>query len=596
MPAGAYYEKHFIHMPKEVRITRGLDSMGALRPDGSGSVLMGKRKGDLLTAIKVLPVTIHSRSQLYDHFQAAAERLKRINLEPNPNLVKVLNYGISEIGSHPFIESEFIDGPDLDELLEPPYDPVFTLFEVLKVADHLANALAQCHQAGVVHGSIKPANIRFNMQSADYVLVGFGLSTLTPKQLKGIKLQETPFTAPELLGGQLAFSSDVYSYGVILYRLLSGTTPFLRVDGAGTDSYMRAISVLIDSRRENLPESWTTEQKEREMRIPAWLPELITSCLHMNPEDRFFSGVSLQEALVQHSMEGTDGDAIPSVMLQQENDRLRSLIIHNKELAADKEEEVARLKALISHREEQLNALKYQMGTILPEKSGIGLSKVILAVLLVGMLGAAGSYIYLNQQQRDGLMASADPGAVPADPSDSKVSENVLPASTEIKDTESVATEDVATKNLAAENVGKKVDNDAADGVMPEATAPKSQTVPLKKPEPEPKRKPETRPVNQRRRETKPPVARQEEKEEDEIVYEPEPQPYRPKYTLGSSQAFFYSRPEENARRNLVLVPSDNTELVAVEDSNGFIYVSFFDAEGKTVRGWLRKQDLRRLN
>jgi serine/threonine-protein kinase len=367
--------------------------------------------------------------------------------------------------------------------------------------------------------------------------------------------------------------------------LLSGTTPFLRVDGAGTDSYKRAMSVLIDTRMENLPESWTTDQKEREMKIPAWLPELITCCLHMNPQDRFFSGVSLQEALVQHSMEGADGDAIPSVMLQQENDRLRSLIIHNKELAANKDEEVARLKALISHREEQLNALKYQMGTILPEKSGIGLSKVILAVLLVGMLGAAGSYIYLNQQQRDGLMASADPVAIPQDPSDSNVSENVLPASTEIKDTENVDTE----------NVEKKADNDAAGDAMPEAAEPTKRTEPLKKVEREPKSKPETRPVSQRRRASKPPVA-QEEKENEEVVYEPEPQPYRAKYTLGSSQAFFYSRPEENARRNLVLVPSDNTELVAVEDSNGFIYVSFFDAEGKTVRGWLRKQDLRRLN
>ena len=67
--------------------------MGALRPEGSGSVLKGKRKGDLLTAIKVFPVTIHSRSQSYDQFQAGAEQLKRINLEPNPNLVKVLNYG-----------------------------------------------------------------------------------------------------------------------------------------------------------------------------------------------------------------------------------------------------------------------------------------------------------------------------------------------------------------------------------------------------------------------------------------------------------------------------------------------------------------------
>ncbi len=558
--------------------------MGALRPEGSGSVLKGKRKGDLLTAIKVFPVTIHPRGQAYDKFQAGAEQIKRINLEPNPNLVKVLNYGISEIGSQPFIETGFIDGPDLDELLEPPYDPVFTVFEILKVADHLANALAQCHQAGVVHGNIKPANIRFNLESADYVLVGVGLSALTPKQRQAIRPEETPYAAPEIRNGRMTFSSDIYSYGMILYRLLTGTTPFHRPDETGSAAVL--LPGLLDTRRENLPDSWSAGQKEKEMEVPAWLPEIIAVCLRSNPEERYFSGVNLREALVAESLSGKGGDPIPAVMLQQENDRLRSLIIHNKELAADKEQEVARLKALVSHREEQLNALKYQMGTILPEKSGVGLGKVITAVLLVGMLAAAGSYIYLNQRQDTDLMVYSDPVPAPEDVSDSNLRDNVLPAATEARGTGSAP----AVEKEPASRPETDMPDEPAERGLPDSRRAGTSSAGAEKAKPESGQTPDRRAEAPRKN------RRVAERQREETVYEPEPEPYRPKYTLDSSQAFFYSRPEETARRNLVLVPSDNTELVAVEDSNGFIYVSFFDSEGKTVRGWLRKQDLRRLN
>ena len=564
-------------MPKEVRITRGLESMGALRSDGSGSVLKGKRKGDLLTAIKILPVTISPRSQANDQFQAAAEQLKRINLDPNPNLVKILYYGISELGSHPFIETEFVEGPDLQELLQPPYDAVFTLFEVLKVADHLANALAQAHRVGVIHGNIKNTNVKFDMDSADYVLVGFGLSTLTAKQLQSLKPEDSPFLAPEQRAGKYLFQSDIYSYGMILYHLLTGGAPFLRFESTDAGSSSRAaLTVLLDTRKENMPDSWTADQKQQEQKVPEWLLDIIARCLQVNPLERYASGEELQSALVEHSVTEAGGAVVPA-LLQQENDRLRSLVIHNKEITADKEEEVARLKAIITHREEQLNALKYQMGTILPEKSGVGLSKVIMAVLLVGSLGAAGTYFFLNQQASDrSLIAYSEPAPeTPAVGSDSNISENVLPAS---------------ARDFKADPPGK-VNNDI---IVPKAE--KETEEPVKKPEKKKeerktaiKPKPERRTEPRRQRKVQAPV-------EEEQFYEPEPVPYRAKYTLNSSQAFFYSRPEESARRNLKLVLSDNTELVAVEDSNGFIYVSFFDTEGKSVRGWLRKQDLRRLN
>ncbi len=82
-------------------------------------------------------------------FRTKLRKLKKVNEEPNPHVVKILNSGISESGSFPFIEMEFIEGPDLEELLRPPHDPIFPLREVIKVADQLASALAHCHKVGV---------------------------------------------------------------------------------------------------------------------------------------------------------------------------------------------------------------------------------------------------------------------------------------------------------------------------------------------------------------------------------------------------------------------------------------------------------------
>ncbi|HEY0771635.1 MAG TPA: hypothetical protein VGD31_15020, partial [Sphingobacteriaceae bacterium] len=68
------------------------------------------------------------------------------------------------------------------------------------------------------------------------------------------------------------------------------------------------------------------------------------------------------------------------------------------------------------------------------------------------------------------------------------------------------------------------------------------------------------------------------------------------KYTLAVSKAYFYDQPEGSSRRNTFLVFSNNAELTALEDRNGFIYVVFFNTQGEITKGWLRKRDLRRIN
>src|SRR3954466_11667663 len=129
-------------MGKVFTITEGLQNLGALKTGGQGSVYKARRNGEIITAVKLLPTPIHNESmddKHYTAFQNEVQKLKKVNEVPNPNVVKIISSGITETGSLPFIEMEFIEGPDLEELLKPPHDALFSIKETIRVAEDLAN-------------------------------------------------------------------------------------------------------------------------------------------------------------------------------------------------------------------------------------------------------------------------------------------------------------------------------------------------------------------------------------------------------------------------------------------------------------------------
>jgi serine/threonine protein kinase len=301
-------------MSKIFTITTGLENMGALRTGGQGSVYKGRRIGPIITAVKILPTPIHSESmedKNYRNFINEVEKLKKVNEVPNPNVVKILNSGITESGSFPFIEMEFIEGPDLEELLKAPNEKIFTIKETIKLADQLACALSHCHKVGVKHGDIKSNNVKFNIHSGNYVLLDFGLSVMSDEQRRSSMRHAgaIEFMAPEQNEGKMLFGTDIYSYGIILYELLAGQVPFPLGDNGETarNTVMLAhmespVPDLLKLRRENLPKGWPIAQQEREMQVPGWLLTLIGRCLEKQPEGRYSDGTELQEAIAQSSV------------------------------------------------------------------------------------------------------------------------------------------------------------------------------------------------------------------------------------------------------------------------------------------------------
>jgi len=290
--------------------------MGALRTGGQGSVYKGRRMGPIISAVKLLPTPIHTEDKNdknFRNFQNEVEKLKKVNEVPNPNVVKILNSGLTESGSFPYIEMEFIEGPDLEELLKPPHEIIFSIKEVIKLADHLANALAHCHLYGVKHGDVKSNNVKYNIHSGNYVLLDFGLAIMSDEQRRtSIRhAGAIEFMAPEQNTGVMLFQTDVYSYGIILYELLAGQVPFPLNDNGETarNAVMIAhmetpVPDLMALRKKNLPTKWPKEKKEQEMRVPQWLLNIIAKCLEKEPEKRYDNGMLLQDALVSGSLSG----------------------------------------------------------------------------------------------------------------------------------------------------------------------------------------------------------------------------------------------------------------------------------------------------
>lgn len=295
-------------MSKIFSITAGLENLGALRTGGQGSVYKARR-GEEITAVKILPTPLHSEDledKSYRDFQNEVTKLKMVNESPNPHVVKILSSGITDSGSLPFIEMEFIEGPDLQDMLLVPGTKAFTVAEAIRVAQQLSDAIAHCHKVQVKHGDIKSNNVKLNVKTDKYMLLDFGLSIMSDEQRR-TSLRHAgaiEFMAPEQNDGEMLKESDVYSFGIILFELLAGQVPFPL--GSNSETSRNAVMVshmekpvpdLLEIRRSNLPNNWDEEKQNAEMQVPLWLQAVIAKCLEKLPVNRFRDGIELNKAI-----------------------------------------------------------------------------------------------------------------------------------------------------------------------------------------------------------------------------------------------------------------------------------------------------------
>ncbi|GAA0522185.1 hypothetical protein Ade02nite_81450 [Paractinoplanes deccanensis] len=206
-----------------------------LAPVGSGGMAVVWRAHDQVLA-RTVAVKVLAPSHLDD--PASRERIRHearaAAALSHPNIAQVHDYGEMTNGSQvfPFVVMELVPGGTLlRRLSEGPIPPGFAM----RVGAEIAAALAAAHAEGLVHRDIKPANVMLAPTGAK--VVDFGIAAVTSPGSSEPPTDEvlgTPaYVAPErILGDVVEPPSDVYALGVVLYRLLSGRSPWTGHDPA----------------------------------------------------------------------------------------------------------------------------------------------------------------------------------------------------------------------------------------------------------------------------------------------------------------------------------------------------------------------------
>lgn len=536
-------------MAKIFTITEGVENLGALKSGGQGSVYKARKTGEIITAIKILPTPIASESEDDKHFasfQNEVQKLKKVNEVPSPNVVSIIASGITSSGNLPYIEMEYIEGPDLGELLKPPYDPVFTIKETLKVADQLSNALAHCHRANIKHGDIKSNNVKFNQRTGNYILLDFGLSVMSDEQRRtSIRYAGAiEFMAPEQSNGETLFETDIYSFGIILFELLAGTVPFPLTNkgemarNAVMLAHMETLPPdMVTLRRDSLPASWSNDKREREMQIPVWLLGMIYKCLEKDPAKRFTNGYELQEFIHLGNFAEEREKGIPIQQEVQEVVSIDEATWRNeiyklqKQLAA-KEALLSELQSQVDSKEKDLYHAKFN------KPAGISKLLFFLVLMIAVSFAAYSAYIIFYEP---GTRSETVPVVQAEGKINKPVDSAVTVTSKQIKKQKEKLTKSFTTP---ASNVLSKPTK------KPVSTAPSSS---VKK------------------------VARLTDAYE--II----------------DTAYFYTAPDKNSKSNVYIIGSD-VPLKKLDETADFIYVIFTSKEGKITKGWLSKDDFIKVN
>jgi tRNA A-37 threonylcarbamoyl transferase component Bud32 len=178
-------------------------------------------------AIKLMHREIASDSDQLERFRREARAVAQLS---HPHIVTVIDAGEEpqpEGGATPYIVFEYVAGETLKALMRRVGPLEIT--EAIAYAIEIARALGAAHERFIVHRDVKPQNVLLSSEGTAKI-TDFGIARTLTEQgltLDGRVLGTTDYVSPEqALGQQVTGQSDVYSLGVVLYEMLTGTVPF----------------------------------------------------------------------------------------------------------------------------------------------------------------------------------------------------------------------------------------------------------------------------------------------------------------------------------------------------------------------------------
>ncbi len=241
-------------------------------------------------AVKVLSRRLARNNDALMRFERETKAIAALS---HPNIVAI--FDVTQDGEVYFAVMELLEGESLKERLSRGPIP---WSETRRMALSVAEGLAAVHAMGVVHRDIKPGNIFLTTANVTKLL-DFGLarmdtnppaarsddnSTFTQHTMIGTVMGTTNYMSPEQVRGQLADArSDVFSFGAVLYEMITGRRPFQRETPADT------MAAILKDPPPPLSEVATA--------APPALADLLQQCLQKNPSERFPTADALADAL-----------------------------------------------------------------------------------------------------------------------------------------------------------------------------------------------------------------------------------------------------------------------------------------------------------
>ncbi len=249
-----------------------------------GAVYLGHDPAtDRKVALKTMALAQEfSGAELADaraRFLREAEMAGRLR---HPDIVSIIDAG--ETSGLAYIAMELVDGVDMSQ--HTSVGTLLPLMQLLPILARVAEALAYAHTRGVTHRDIKPANIMVDLARAGVKVMDFGVARVADaaRTRTGVVLGTPTFMSPEQLSGQtIDGRSDLYSFGVTMFQLLTGQLPY-RNDSMAV--LMRAIA------REVAPNVCSLRSD-----LPAALGDIVALALEKHPNTRYATGQQLADDL-----------------------------------------------------------------------------------------------------------------------------------------------------------------------------------------------------------------------------------------------------------------------------------------------------------
>ena len=314
-----------------------------------------------VVAIKALKTSMSSDENVVARFEREALSVASFQHE---NIITLYDY-FRERGAL-FMVMEFVEGIDLYDLIERCNKIPTDVASIITLS--VARALDYAHFRGVIHRDVKPANIIIS-KAGEVKLTDFGIARTEESDLTeaGIGLGTPAYMSPEqIIGDKLDHRSDIWSLGVVLYQMVTGSKPFV-------EDSQRSVMQRIRLEEPDPP-------RKTNPRVPRDLERIIFKCMAKSADDRYDSTQDLVIALEQYL----------AVHVKQ-NYRARMVVYLKDEELLSNDETVATLHpALIGH--------EYAGGRFRLRRSRN--LKLPLAIALLGIAGGAALGMFVGRMDK----------------------------------------------------------------------------------------------------------------------------------------------------------------------------------------------------